>query len=405
LSKNEIITGIDLGSSKVCCLVTEITDSGNIDILGYGISPSSYLKKGNVVNIEGLTRSISDAVNQAEIMSNVKIEEVIVGLSLVNVDILRNKGVVAIPKSTREITGQDVDRVIQAAKILAISPDRDVVQVIPREFIVDGCEGINDPIGMIGTRLEVDSYIVTAPITVLQNIQRCFQRADLSIQSIILKPFALKKILLSRDEIEMGVALIDVGATITEVTVFKGNDILKYATIPIGGDYITNDIAVGLRLPFNLAEIIKRRYACAQENLASEKQDIEIQSIGESTTKKINQKELASIVEPRVHEIISLIKKELDFEDQKIKLAAGGVISGSGLLHIKGAIDLAQKILGIPLRGGKTEMYGYDQTFNVCLGLVNSVASQRHYEGRNIEKAKMGISLIERAKRFLREYF
>jgi len=405
LARNEIITGIDLGSSKVCCLVAEINESGNMDILGYGISPSSYLKKGNVVNIEGLTRSINDAVNQAETMANLKIEEAVVGLSLMNVDILRNKGVVAIPKSTSEITNQDVERVIQAAKILAISPDRDVVQVIPREFIVDGCEGINDPVGMVGTRLEVDSYIVTAPITVMQNIHKCFQRAGILINNIYLKPFAVKKILLSWDEIEMGVALIDVGATITEIAVFKGNDIVKYATLPVGGDYITNDIAVGLRLPFNYAEIVKRRYACAQESLASEKQEIEIQSIGEVSTRRINQKELASIIEPRVHEIISLIRKELEFDNQKINLAAGGVITGSGLLPIKGTLDLAQKILGMPLRGGKTEMYGYDQTFTVCLGLLSSVISSINFNRKIIEKQKQRVSFLERAKRFLREYF
>lgn len=399
------MASLDLGSSKVCCMVGEISRNNEIDILGYGVAPSTGIKKGNIVNIEAMVRSISEAVLQAQQMANVKIESVLVGISGPNISIVNNRGVVAIPRSDREITPHDVDRVIQASRIIAIPPDREIIDVIPRQFIVDGCEGIKDPVGMIGTRLEVEVSIITGQLTAIQNVVRCVQRSRLEVEGLVLKSLAAKELLLSDDEVDMGVALVDVGAGTTEITVFHGENIELYNLVPLGGDYVTNDIAIGLRLPYSQAEAIKRKYACAAASLASDKPDIEIQSIGETSARKISQKELASIIEPRVQEILSIVHKELKAVNYRDMLAAGIVLCGGGLLHMRGAVELAQKMLGVPVRAAKTDMYGFDHTFTVALGLLYYSARNRTFSDREEIRDKGTLSFFERAKQILREYF
>jgi len=399
------VASLDLGSSKVCCMVGEISRNNEIDILGYGVAPSTGIKKGNIVNIEAMVRSISEAVLQAQQMANVKIESVLVGISGPNISIVNNRGVVAIPRSDREITPHDVDRVIQASRIIAIPPDREIIDVIPRQFIVDGCEGIKDPVGMIGTRLEVEVSIITGQLTAIQNVVRCVQRSRLEVEGLVLKSLAAKELLLSDDEVDMGVALVDVGAGTTEITVFHGENIELYNLVPLGGNYVTNDIAIGLRLPYSQAEAIKRKYACAAASLASDKPDIEIQSIGETSARKISQKELASIIEPRVQEILSIVHKELKAVNYRDMLAAGIVLCGGGLLHMRGAVELAQKMLGVPVRAAKTDMYGFDHTFTVALGLLYYSARNRTFSDREEIRDKGTLSFFERAKQILREYF
>jgi cell division protein FtsA len=405
LARSSIVASLDLGSSKVCCMVGEISRNGEIDIIGYGVAPSTGIKKGNIVNIEAMVRSISEAVLQAQQMSNAKIDSVLVGVSGPNVTIVNNRGVVAIPRSDREITPHDVERVLQASRIIAIPPDREIIEVIPRQFIVDGCDGIRDPVGMIGTRLEVEVSIITGQLTTIQNVVRCVQKSGLEVEGLILKSLAAKEILLSDDEVDMGVALVDVGAGTTEITVFRGENIELYNLIPLGGDYVTNDIAIGLRLPYSQAEAIKRKYACAAASLASDKPDIEIHSIGEASPRKISQKELALIIEPRVQEIISLIHKELKTVNYREMLAAGIVLCGGGLLHMRGALEIAQKMLGIPVRAAKTDMYGFDHTFTVALGLLYYGSKNRSFGDRDEVRDKSALSFFERAKRILREYF
>lgn len=405
MARSSIVASLDLGSSKVCCMVGEISRNNEIDILGYGVAPSTGIKKGNIVNIEAMVRSISEAVLQAQQMANVKIESVLVGISGPNISIVNNRGVVAIPRSDREITPHDVDRVIQASRIIAIPPDREIIDVIPRQFIVDGCEGIKDPVGMIGTRLEVEVSIITGQLTAIQNVVRCVQRSRLEVEGLVLKSLAAKELLLSDDEVDMGVALVDVGAGTTEITVFHGENIELYNLVPLGGDYVTNDIAIGLRLPYSQAEAIKRKYACAAASLASDKPDIEIQSIGETSARKISQKELASIIEPRVQEILSIVHKELKAVNYRDMLAAGIVLCGGGLLHMRGAVELAQKMLGVPVRAAKTDMYGFDHTFTVALGLLYYSARNRTFSDREEIRDKGTLSFFERAKQILREYF
>jgi len=406
LGKGNIIASLDLGTSKTCCMVGEITRSGDIDILGYGICESSGIKKGVVVNIDLAAQSIAKAVEIAEQMSNTNLSHVAVGISGDNISLVNNRGVVAIPKNESEITPQDVERVLQAAKIMAIPLEREIIDIIPREFIVDGYDGIKDPVGMAGSRLEVSACIVLGLLTSIQNIVKCVQRAGLSVESMILRPLAAAEMLVSEDEMDMGVVLIDVGAGTTEISVFQDGCIAAYDMIPIGGDLITNDIAIGLRLPYSYAEEIKCKYGCALMSMASENKDIEVYSLGESSSKKISQKELTAIIEPRVQEIISYIAKSIKEFGLKSIPPAGIVFTGGGLIHIDGALEMAKQLLGIPVRAGVTSSYGKDQTFTIALGLLNYLIKHRIFDANTFAKEKQpGYSILERIRKFFREYF
>lgn len=404
LGKGNIVASLDLGTSKVCCMIGEITRSQEIDILGYGIAASSGIKKGNIINIDQVVQSIGNAVIQAEQMANVRIDSTVVGIPGSNIMLLNNRGVVAIPRAEKEITPQDIDRVLQSAKIMAIPYDREIIDIIPVEFLVDGCDGIKDPVGMVGARLEVSACIVTGLTTSIQNIVKCVEKAGLSIEGLIIKPLAAAQVLLTEDEMNMGVLLLDVGAGSTEVSVFKDGSISSYDFIPIGGDFITNDIAIGLRIPFIQAEDIKRNYACCHRGLASEKYDIEIQSIGEQFSRKISQKELTAIVEPRVQEILSYVSNSIKSINAKSMLPAGVVLTGGGLIHIKGALELTQQMLGLPVRPGTYSSFDSEQTFNVGMGLMHYILKNRA-EIRGPARERQPLSLFERAKRLIKEYF
>lgn len=389
----------------MCCMIGEVTRSGDIDILGYGISTTTGIKKGNIINIDLVVKSIIKAIELAQQMANVNINQVIVGLSGVNISLLNNRGVVAIPRNEAEITPQDVDRVLQAAKIMAIPVNREIIDVIPREFIVDGCDGIKDPVGMIGTRLEVSACIVVGLLTAIQNIARCIQRAGLSVDSMVLKPLAVAEMLLTEDEMDMGVALVDVGAGTTEIAVFQEGCITAYELIPMGGDMITNDIAIGLRLPYSQAEEIKCKYACAMSSFASDNMDIEIQSLGESVSRKISQEELTAIVQPRIQEILSYIINCIKGFNLKTMLPAGIVFTGGGLIHIKGFMEMGQQVMGLPMRLGTMDSYDNEQTFTVSLGLLNYILKHRAYSNVFVTKERSAYGFFERAKKILREYF
>lgn len=405
MGKNNIVASLDLGTSKVCCMIGEITRTGDLDIMGYGIAESSGIKKGNVINVDSVVQSISKAVEQAGQMAGYKISRAIIGLSGSNISLLNNRGVVAIPRNAREITPLDVERVLQAAKIVAIPYDKEMIDVIPREFIVDGCDGIKDPVGMVGTRLEVSACIITGLLTAIQNIARCVQKAGIDIEGMVLKPLAAAEMLLTEDEMDMGAVLLDVGAQVTEVAVFQEGCITAYELIPLGGDHITNDIAIGLRLPYSRAEDIKRRYACAKPALASDKAEIEIQSIGDTVGRKISPKDLTAIVEPRIQEILIFVSNCLKNLNLKSLLPAGVVLTGGGLVHIKGSVEIAQQILGLPVRLGIIDSYDREQTFTVALGLLYYGLRRGFINGNTTVKQNPTGSFFEKAKRLLKEYF
>jgi cell division protein FtsA len=345
----DVIVGLDIGTSKVVALVGEITADGSIEVIGLGSQPSRGLKKGVVVNIESTVQSIQRAVEEAELMADCEINAVYAGIAGSHVRSLNSHGVVAI--RDREVTHGDVEHVIDAAKAVAIPADQRILHVLPQEFIIDGQEGIRDPIGMSGVRLEAKVHIVTGADSAAQNIIKCVQRCGLVVEDVVLEQLASSFAVLTDDEKELGVCLVDVGGGTTDIAVFGNGAIRHTAVIPIAGDQVTNDIAVSMRTPTQYAEDIKIRYACALSQLANPDESIEVPSVGDRPARRLARQTLAEIVEPRYEELFNLIREELRRSGFEEVIAAGIVLTG-GSARMEGAIELAEEIFHVPVRLG-----------------------------------------------------
>ncbi|MFO1400230.1 MAG: cell division protein FtsA [Steroidobacteraceae bacterium] len=348
-SDRNLIVGLDIGTSKVVALVGEVAADGAIEVIGIGSQPSRGLKKGVVVNIESTTQSIQRAVEEAELMAACEINAVYAGIAGSHVRSLNSHGVVAI--RDREVTHADVEHVIDAAKAVAIPADQRILHVLPQEFIIDGQEGIRDPIGMAGVRLEARVHIVTGADSAAQNIVKCVQRCGLEVEDIVLEQFASSFAVLTEDEKELGVCIVDIGGGTTDIAVFSAGAIRHTAVIPIAGDQVTNDIAVSMRTPTQYAEDIKVRYACALSQLANPDESIEVPSVGDRPPRRLARQTLAEIVEPRYEELFNLIRDELRRSGLEEVIAAGIVLTG-GSARMEGAIDLAEEIFHVPVRLG-----------------------------------------------------
>jgi cell division protein FtsA len=344
-----LIVGLDIGTSKVVALVGEIGVDGSIEVVGLGSHPSRGLKKGVVVNIESTVQSIQRAVEEAELMAGCEIHAVYAGIAGSHVRSLNSHGVVAI--RDREVTDVDVGHVIDAAKAVAIPADQRILHVLPQEFIIDGQEGIRDPIGMSGVRLEAKVHIVTGADSAAQNIIKCVQRCGLTVEDVVLEQLASSYAVLTDDEKELGVCLVDIGGGTTDIAVFSGGAIRHTAVIPIAGDQVTNDIAVSMRTPTQYAEDIKVRYACALSQLANPDESIEVPSVGDRPARRLARQTLAEVVEPRYEELFGLIRDELRRSGFEEVIAAGIVMTG-GSARMEGAIDLAEEIFHVPVRLG-----------------------------------------------------
>jgi cell division protein FtsA len=348
-SDRSLIVGLDIGTSKVVALVGEIGIDGSIEVVGLGSHPSRGLKKGVVVNIESTVQSIQRAVEEAELMAGCEIHSVYAGIAGSHVRSLNSHGVVAI--RDREVTDVDVGHVIDAAKAVAIPADQRILHVLPQEFIIDGQEGIRDPIGMSGVRLEAKVHIVTGADSAAQNIVKCVQRCGLTVEDVVLEQLASAYAVLTDDEKELGVCIVDIGGGTTDIAVFSGGAIRHTAVIPIAGDQVTNDIAVSMRTPTQYAEDIKVRYACALSQLANPDESIEVPSVGDRPARRLARQTLAEIVEPRYEELFGLIRDELRRSGFEEMIAAGIVLTG-GSARMEGAIDLAEEIFHVPVRLG-----------------------------------------------------
>jgi cell division protein FtsA len=344
----QLIVGLDIGTSKVVALVGEIGADGAIEVIGIGSQPSRGLKKGVVVNIESTVQSIQRAVEEAELMAGCEIHSVIAGIAGSHVRSLNSHGVVAI--RDKEVSQVDVDHVIDAAKAVAIPADQKILHVLPQEFIIDGQEGIRDPVGMSGVRLEAKVHIVTGADSAAQNIEKCIQRCGLAVDDIVLEQLASSYAVLTDDEKDLGVCLVDIGGT-TDIAVFSHGAIRHTAVIPIAGDQVTNDIAVSMRTPTQYAEDIKIRYACALSQLANPDESIEVPSVGDRPARRLARQTLAEIVEPRYEELFGLIREELRRSGFEEVIAAGIVLTG-GSAKMEGAIELAEEIFHVPVRLG-----------------------------------------------------
>lgn len=358
LANQNVIVGLDIGTSKVTTLVGELREEdGQLAIIGFGESASLGLRKGNIVDIENTTKAISESIQRAEQMSGIKINTAFVGISGSSVASLNNKGVVAVAGSDKEISETDVDRVIQAAKVIAIPPDRKIIHVLPREFIVDGYNGIMDPVGMAGSRLEVETHIVTGAATVIQNLLKSVDRAGLEVEELVLNPLASAEACLLPAERELGSVVLDIGAGTTDVAIFDQGGLWFTTIIPMGGDYITSDLAVGLRTPLAQAEKIKKESGCVLHQLAPDKEFIEVPTVGAKNYRQVSVKDLANFIEPRVHELFLLVKSEIQRSGYQ-GLLPGGVILTGGSSLLNGLPQLAGEILELPVRVGLPEKVG-----------------------------------------------
>ncbi|MCH8177354.1 MAG: cell division protein FtsA [Proteobacteria bacterium] len=366
---NNLIVGLDIGTSKVVAIVGEITVEGEIEIIGIGTQISRGIKKGVVVNIESTVQSIQRAVEEAELMAGCQIRSVFAGIAGSHIRSINSHGIVGI--KDKEVTAADVSRVIEAAKAVAIPADQRILHVLPQEFIIDSSEGIRDPISMSGVRLEAKVHLVTGAMSAAQNIIKCVRRCGLEVDDIILEQLASSAAVLTEDEKELGVCLVDIGGGTTDIAVFSDGAIRHTAVIPIAGDQVTNDIAVALRTPTQYAEDLKVKYACALRQLAADDETIEVPSVGDREPRRLARQTLAEVVEPRYEELLSLVQAELRRSGVEEICAAGVVLTG-GSSKMEGAIELAEEIFHMPVR------LGYPQHVS---GLADVVRNPIHSTG------------------------
>lgn len=367
--EKDLIVGLDIGTSKVVAIVCEVTSDNLIEVIGIGSHPSRGLKKGVVVNIESTVQSIQRAVEEAELMAGCEIHSVYAGIAGSHIRSLNSHGIVAIRDD--EVTANDVERVIDAARAVAIPADQKTLHILPQEFIIDDQEGIKEPVGMSGVRLEAKVHMVTGAVSAAQNITKCVRRCGLEVDDVILEQLASSLSVLTEDEKELGVCLVDIGGGTTDIAVFTDGSIRHTAVIPIAGDQVTNDIAVALRTPTQYAEQIKIQYGCALMQLANPDETIEVPSVGDRPPRRLVRQTLAEVVEPRYEELFTLIQAELrrsGFED----LIAAGIVMTGGSSKMEGVIDLAEEIFHVPVRLGVPQHIG---------GLVDVVRNPIHATG------------------------
>ncbi len=348
MSKSDLIVGLDVGTTKICAVVGEPTADG-VDIVGIGTAPSTGLRKGVVVNIEQTVQSIKKALEEAELMAGCEIRSVYAGIAGSHIKGFNSHGVIAVKGG--EVTQKDVDRVIDAAKAVAIPLDREVIHTLPQEYIVDDQRGIADPLGMAGVRLEVKVHIVTGAVTSAQNIIRSCHRSGLDVSDIVLESLASSKAVLSEEEREIGVAIVDIGGGTTDVAIFANDSIKHTSVIALGGNNLTNDIAFGLRTPMGSAEQIKVKYGTALSDLVTSDETIEVPSVGGRDSRKMSKRVLSEICEPRCEEIMALVDQELIRSGYKNMIAAGVVLTG-GTSLVDGMQELAEQIFDLPVRVG-----------------------------------------------------
>lgn len=375
MAKSSMICSLDLGTTNTRVIVGEIERDGSVNIIGIGQSRSLGMKKGIIIDIEATVNAIVDAVGQAERMIGEEIDTVVLGIGGPQTALLRNNGVVAVHGDEKEVTPQDVERVIQAAQVLAIPPEREIISVSPVTYVVDGYEGIKDPVGMIGVRLEVDALVVTGKATYLQNVRRCVERADLMVGDIVLKGIASGQMALTDDERELGCALIDIGGGVAEIALYKHDTIQSFISIPQGGDLITYDLAHGLRVPYAKAEQIKLVYGAATYEAAGQ-ETINFESVGASAPAQIEVSSLVEFIQPRVEEMFDFIRNELiraGFREPP----SGGVVLTGGTCQLPGLQEIAEQKLGTNVRIFRPEHIGVsDPSFTASTAVLHYAAER-----------------------------
>lgn len=348
---NDIIVGLDLGTTKVCVIVAAEEDGGNLNILGIGRSPSEGLTRGVVTNIDKTVKSIQRAVEEAQAQSGIKVKRVNVGIAGEHIQSFQSRGVIAISNADNEIMQSDVDRLIEDTKRVALPSDRQILHVIPQEFIIDGQDGVHDPVGMSGVRMEANVHIITGLVTAAQNIYKCVQRTGLDVEDMVLEPLASSYAILDDEEKEVGVVLIDIGGGTTDLAVFEERTIRHTYDSGIAGQKVTDDIRKGLGVLKEQAERLKREFGCAYMPSIIDTEEITLPGIGGRPPLEIDNRLLCQIIQPRMEEILEIAAMEIKRSGYSKHLSAGAVLTGGGSL-VKGTVDLAQEVLGMPVKLG-----------------------------------------------------
>ena len=400
------LVACDIGTSKVCILIGEQNAGGSLDVIGKGASANRGTRKGNIINVDATIEAIKRAAEEAEIMAGVQISRAWVGISGSQVRSFNSRGVVAVAGKDREIGKEDVARVIDAAKSVQIPQDHEVVHSIARDFAVDGQDGIADPIGMIGSRLESEVHVVTAPVAVLQNVVTCMNRAGIEVIELVLEQFAAAEAVLTPDEKELGICLVDVGGGTTEVAVYQKGSILHTAVVPIGGDHFTNDLAVVLRAPITDAERLKKKHGCALRSAVGDDEMVEVPMVGGRAPKLCPRSTLAEILQPRAEELLGLIHEDLQRLGLDKEIRSGVVLTGGGS-ELEGVLEIAEGIFEGPVRrgvpagvGGLVDVVSRPE-WATATGLL--LYGHRHKPSRR--RARAFVQAANSVSRFIRDFF
>lgn len=371
--QGDVLVGLDIGTSKICVVVAEVNEDGSLEIVGLGKTPSKGLNRGSVVNIDQTVESVQTAVGEAEFISGSPIRSAFVGVAGGHIRSFNTNGIVAI--KNKIVTQEDIDRVVEQARAVTMPTDHEIIHVLPQEYIVDDQEGVTEPAGMAGVRLECKVHVVTGAIPAIQNITRSVERAGLNVERLVLQPFASSLAALSDDERDLGVAVVDIGSGTADVAVISGGALRYSAVIPVGGSHITRDMAIGLRTPDYQAERIKQEHGCAMAARVSSDEEIEVPSVGGRPPRVLSRQMLAEIIEPRMEEILTLIRREIQKSGMEDLLPAGVVLTG-GASIIEGADELAENVLQLPVRlgipggiGGLVDMVN-GPMYSTAVGLV-----------------------------------
>lgn len=409
---DDVVVGLDVGTSKVALVAGTIAD-GMVQVIGTGLAPNSGLRKGVVVDIEDTVSAIGGAIEGAERASGLKFEHAFVGVGGTNVSVHEAKGVVAVSRADGEIAEGDVERVMEAARVIAVPPNREILHVVPRNFAVDGQRGVKDPLGMTGVRLEVEAQVVASGASAIRNLMKCVEQADLAAREIVFTPLATAKTMLTKKQRESGVLMVDIGAGTTSLVVFEEGEMVHAAILPIGSMHLTNDIAIGLRISLDAAEKVKLKYGLADKDKARDNETFTLSAFEPDEKEKIERKYLAEIIEARLNEIFSMIRDELRKIGKDGMLPAGIVLTGGGS-KLEGLADFAKAYLHLPASVGNPllELTGLvdeldDPAYATAIGLALwglEDERQTAKKGSKLEIHKVGDSLLKRARHVFKQF-
>ncbi|WP_409341237.1 cell division protein FtsA [Paenibacillus sp. MBLB4367] len=409
MSNEDVIVSLDIGTSKVRAIIGEVSGS-SLNIIGVGSADSEGIRKGAIVDIDQTVQSIRNAIDHAERMVGIQISDVYVGISGSHIALQTSHGVVAVSNVDREIGDEDIDRVLQASRVIALPPEREIIGVVPKQYVVDGLEGIQDPRGMIGVRLEVEATIITGAKTGIHNLRRVVEKAGLHVSELALMSLASGHLTLSKDEKSIGTVLVDIGAGSTTIAVFESGSIVATSTLPIGGEFITNDISIGLHTQIEHAERVKLKFGCATMDDAAEDQVFKVPRIGSNMEKQFSQVDLATIIEPRVQEIFHLVRAEvyrLGYGE-----APGGYVLTGGTISMPGVVAVAQSELASSVRVGTPDFIGVrDPSYTAGVGIIQLVNKSFRSRGNATPKrsavkkaTEEKVGLFEKMKNWLSEF-